>query len=77
MLEKYVDTNEAEIEISVDIQIQRKIYDSLNKDTANLNPDYAMSVLVDLSSEEIVSNVFLDNRVLKINLIRHYYLLKI
>ena len=62
LLEKYVDTNEAEIEISMDIQIQRKIYDSLNKDTANLNPDYAMSVLVDLSSEEIVSNVFLDNR---------------
>ncbi len=62
LLEKYVDTNETEIEISMDIQIQRKIYDSLNKDTANLNPDYAMSVLVDLSSEEIVSNVFLDNR---------------
>ena len=62
LLEKYVDTNETEVEISMDIQIQRKIYESLNKDTANLNPDYAMSVLVDLSSEEIVSNVFLDNR---------------
>ena len=31
-------------------------------DTVNLNPDYAMNVLVDLSREEIVSNVFLDNR---------------
>ena len=40
----------------------KKIYDSLYNDTENLNPDYAMNVLVDLSTEEIVSNVFIDNR---------------
>ena len=62
LLEKYVDTNDIEVELSLDIQIQRKIYDSLKNDSSILNPDYAMNVLVDLSSEEIVSNVFLDNR---------------
>ena len=62
LIEKYVDTNETDVELSLDIQIQRKIYDSLNKDVSILNPDYSMNVLVDLSSEEIVSNVFLDNR---------------
>ena len=29
----------------------------------NLNPDYSINVLVDLSSEEIISNVFIDNRI--------------
>ena len=54
--------NNKDIDLSLDIQIQKKIYDSLFKDTINLNPDYSMNVLVDLSREEIVSNVFLDNR---------------
>ena len=62
LIEKYVEENNSDIELSIDIQIQKKIYDSLSKDTKNLNPDYALNVLVDLSREEIVSNVFLDNR---------------
>ena len=62
LIEKFVDKNDGDIEISLDIQIQQRIYDSLYKDSLKLKPDYAMSVLVDLGSEEIVSNVFLDNR---------------
>ena len=62
LIEKFVEKNNKDIELSIDIQIQKKIYDSLYNDTANLNPDYAMNVLVDLSTEEIVSNVFIDNR---------------
>ena len=48
--------------MSLDIRIQKKINESLYYDTKKLNPDYAMNVLIDLSSEEIISNVFLDNR---------------
>ncbi len=62
LIEKYIDKNQKNIDLSLDIKIQKKIYDSLYHDTINLNPDYAMNVLVDLSTEEIVSNVFIDNR---------------
>ena len=62
LIEKYIDKNNNDVDLSLDIQLQKKIYDSLYNDTLNLNPDYAMNVLVDLSREEIVSNVFLDNR---------------
>lgn len=62
LIEKFIDQNHNDIELSLDIHIQKKIYDSLYQDTLNLKPDYAMNVLVDLSSEEIISSVFLDNR---------------
>ena len=62
LIEKFIDQNKKNIDLSLDIQIQKKIYDSLYKDTINLNPDYSLNVLIDLSREEIVSNVFLDNR---------------
>ena len=62
LIEKYAEKNNSDIYLSLDIKIQKKIYDSLSNDTKNLNPEYAMNVLIDLSSEEIVSNVFLDNR---------------
>ncbi len=62
LIEKFIDKNNNDVDLSLDIQVQKKIYESLYNDTKNLNPDYAMNVLVDLSSEEIVSNVFLDNR---------------
>ena len=62
LIEKYLDQKNNDIDLSLDIQIQKKIYDSLFKDTIILNPDFSMNVLVDLSREEIVSNVFLDNR---------------
>ena len=62
LIEKYVDQNNNDIDLSINIQVQKKIYDSLLKDTINLNPDYSLNVLVDLTREEIVSNVFLDNR---------------
>ncbi len=62
LIEKYIDKNQNDIELSLDIKIQKKIYDSLFNDSINLDPDYALNVLIDLSSEEIVSNVFLDNR---------------
>ena len=62
LIEKFIDKSNNDINLSIDIQVQKKIYDSLFKDTINLNPDYSLNVLVDLSREEIVSNVFLDNR---------------
>ena len=62
LIEKFVDKKDNDINLSLDIQIQKKIFDSLYKDSLNLKPDYAMNVLIDLSSEEIVSNVFIDNR---------------
>ena len=62
LIEKFIDKNQNDIELSLDIHLQKKIYDSLYKDTLNLDSDYAMNVLIDLSREEIVSNVFLDNR---------------
>ncbi len=62
LIEKYIDKYSSDIELSLDIQIQKKIYDSLSNEINNLSPDYAMNVLIDLSTEEIVSNVFLDNR---------------
>ena len=63
LIEKYIEKKNNDIELSIDIQIQKKIYDSLYNDTINLNPDYSLNVLVDLSREEIVSNVFIDNRI--------------
>ena len=62
LIEKFIDKNNKDVDLSLDVRIQKKIYESLYYDTKKLNPDYAMNVLVDLSSEEIVSNVFLDNR---------------
>ncbi len=62
LIEKFVDKNNNDVDLSIDILLQKKIYDSLYNDSLNLYPDYAMNVLVDLSSEEIVSNVFIDNR---------------
>ncbi len=62
LIEKFIDKNNNDIQLSLDIQIQKKIYETLYKDTTNLNPDYTMNVLVDLSTEEIISNVFIDNR---------------
>ena len=62
LIEKFIDKNNNDVDLSLDIQVQKKIYDSLYNDTTNLNPDYAINVLVDLSSEEIISNVFIDNR---------------
>ena len=62
LIEKFAYKNEDEINLSVDIQLQKKIYDILSKDTTNLKADYAISVLVDLNTEEILSNVFLDKR---------------
>ncbi len=62
LIEKFVNGNSDDIELSINIQIQKKIYDSLYNETQYLNPNYALNVLVDLNTEEIVSNVFIDNR---------------
>ena len=62
LIDKYLYQKNNDIDLSLNIQIQKKIYDSLFKDTIILNPDFSMNILVDLSREEIVSNVFLDNR---------------
>ena len=72
LIEKYAEKNNSDIYLSLDIKIQKKIYDSLSNDTKNLNPEYAMNVLIDLSSEEIVSNVFRQQNLT--SLTKLYYL---
>ena len=50
LIEKYIDKNQKILTYLQTLRF-KKIYDSLYHDTINLNPDYAMNVLVDLSTE--------------------------
>ena len=52
LIEKFIDQNNKDIDLSIDIKIQKKIYDSLFNDTLNINPDYSLNVLVDLSRRD-------------------------
>ena len=62
LIESKLDMLNEDLHLSINIQIQQKIFNSLKQDTLNLNPDFAMNVLIDLSKEEIISNVFIDNQ---------------
>ena len=48
--------------MGIDINIQKKVFEVLNEEIKFLNPDYGLNVIVDLSKEEIISNVFIDSR---------------
>ncbi len=65
LIEKEIQASNDNIDLSIDIEIQEKVYSSLSEDTKNLNPDYSMNIIIDLNKEEILSNVFIDNRVKK------------
>ena len=61
LLENKVSKLDEDMSLSIDIQIQKLVYESLSKDVKNLNPDYALSVIIDLDKEAILSNVYIDN----------------
>ena len=48
--------------MGIDINIQKKVFEVLNEEIKFLEPDYGLNVIVDLSKEEIISNVFIDSR---------------
>ena len=62
LIEGKINPNSENIYLSLNLQLQQKIYKSLKKDTLKLNPDFSFNVLVDLSKEQIISNVFIDNQ---------------
>tara|TARA_Y100000996_G_scaffold413555_1_gene402064 strand:- start:35 stop:1498 length:1464 start_codon:yes stop_codon:yes gene_type:complete len=62
LIEKQIQFLNDNLNLSIDIEIQQKIFYSLKEDTENLNPDYSMSIIIDLNKEEIISNVFIDNQ---------------
>ena len=63
LLEKEIQTSKENFNLSIDIEIQQKIFSSLQEDTLKLDPDYSLNVLINLEKEEIMSNVYIDNRV--------------
>ena len=62
LFEKKLNKNNEDLILGIDIDVQKKVYEVLIKETNFLEPDYSLSVIVDLSKEEILSNVFIDNR---------------
>ena len=62
LFEKNLNESSEELILGIDINIQKKVYEILNKEIKFLEPDYGLNVIVDLSKEEILSNVFIDNR---------------
>ena len=62
LIEKEIQTSKENFNLSIDIEIQQKIFSSLQEDTLKLDPDYSLNVLINLEKEEIMSNVYIDNR---------------
>ncbi len=62
LFEKKLNKTKEDLILGIDIGIQKKVYEILSKEIKFLKPDYSLSVFVDLSKEEILSNVFIDNR---------------
>ena len=62
LIEKKIQSFKDNLNLSIDIEIQQKIYSSLQVDTLNLDPDYSLNVLINLEKEEIMSNVYIENR---------------
>ena len=65
LIEKQIQFYNDNLNLSLDIEIQQKVFNSLLNDTSKLEPDYSMNVIIDLKKEEIISNVFIDNRIEK------------
>jgi len=62
LFEKNLNKSNEELILGIDIDVQKKVYEVLSKEIKFLEPDYSFNVIVDLSNEEILSNVFIDNR---------------
>jgi len=62
LIEKKIQSFKDNLNLSIDIEIQQKIYSSLKADTLNLDPDYSLNVLINIEKEEIMSNVYIENR---------------
>lgn len=62
LFEKNINETNEDLVLGIDIDIQKKVYEILFKEAKFLEPDYSLSVIVDLSKEEILSNVFIDSR---------------
>ena len=62
LFEKNINGTNEDLVLGIDIDIQKKVYEILYKEAKFLEPDYSLNVIVDLSKEEILSNVFIDSR---------------
>ena len=62
LIEARLNSLNENIKISINLQIQQKIFTTLKEDSLNLRPDFSLNVLIDLSKEEIISNIFIDNQ---------------
>ncbi len=62
LIESKLNLLKEDVHVSINLKIQQKIFDALKIDTINLNPDFSYNALIDLSKEEIISNVFIDNQ---------------
>jgi len=62
LIEARLNSLNENIETSINLQIQQKIFTSLKEDSLKLRPDFSLNVLIDLSNEEIISNIFIDNQ---------------
>ena len=62
LIEKEIQLFKDNLKLSIDIEVQQKIFSSLQADTLKLDPDYSLNVLINLEKEEIMSNVYINNR---------------
>ena len=62
LIEAKLNSLNENIKTSINLQIQQKIFTALKEDSLNLKPDFSLHVLIDLSKEEIISNIFIDNQ---------------
>ena len=62
LIESRLNSSNENITTSINLQLQQKIFNTLMEDTLKLSPDFSLNVLIDLSKEEIISNIFIDNQ---------------
>ena len=62
LIEARLNSSNENIKTSINLQLQQKIYTSLKEDSLKLRPDFSLNVLIDLSKEEVISNVFIDSQ---------------
>ena len=62
LIEARLNSSNENIKTSINLQLQQKIFNTLMEDTLKLSPDFSLNVLIDLSKEEIISNIFIDNQ---------------
>ena len=63
LIEARLNSSNENIRTSIKLQLQQKIFNTLKEEALKLSPDFSLNVLIDLSKEEIISNIFIDNQV--------------